>query len=258
MALKYKIGDRVRIKSIDWYNENKDEGGYINCGSRAFFTKMSDWCGKIVTIKEICKTNCYHLEEYDFDWTDEMIEGLMESIDCKKCGLTRMSTRCLFMDNCPHNKQKTIIEIPEDWVLKDENGDEILTSKIILEKKKKEVTYPKTYEECVVLLGLGVLNELKHCDLVIYKKDLIVSYQKLLICRDAYWKIYGEEMGLDGPWEPDWNDTSIKYCLERDFDAIDKNVSNHKGRTFAFPTVEMRDAFYDNFKKEIEICKELL
>lgn len=33
-----------------------------------------------------------------------------ENINCKKCGLIRNSTRCLFMDNCPHNKQKNIIE----------------------------------------------------------------------------------------------------------------------------------------------------
>ena len=76
--MNYNVGDIVRIKSIDWYNENKDEYGYIDCGSRAFFTKMSNWCGKIATIKDICKTNCYRLEEYDFDWTDEMIEGLVE------------------------------------------------------------------------------------------------------------------------------------------------------------------------------------
>ena len=77
-TMRYKPSDKVRIKSIDWYNENKDEYGYIDCGSRSFFTKMSDLCGKIATIKEICKTNCYRLEEYDFDWTDEMIEGLVE------------------------------------------------------------------------------------------------------------------------------------------------------------------------------------
>ena len=76
--MRYEVGDRVKIKSLDWYNENKDEYGYINCGSRAFFTKMSNWCGKIATIKEICKTNCYRLEEYDFDWTDEMIECKVE------------------------------------------------------------------------------------------------------------------------------------------------------------------------------------
>ena len=76
--MKYKEGDRILIKSLDWYNANKDEYGYIDCGSREFFTKMSDLCGKIATIKEICKTNCYRLEEYDFDWTDEMIECKVE------------------------------------------------------------------------------------------------------------------------------------------------------------------------------------
>lgn len=76
--LKYKVGDIVRIKSIGWYNENKDEYGYIDCGSRAFFTKMSALCGKVATIKEVCKYNCYRLEEYDFDWTDEMIECKVE------------------------------------------------------------------------------------------------------------------------------------------------------------------------------------
>ena len=143
--------------------------------------------------------------------------------------------------------------LPEGYIFKDENGNVINTTKIVLEKKKKE--YPKTYCECKDILGLWDIDDTERG---YYKTDLIDKLQMLLICRDAYWKIAGEEMGLGKPWEPDWSDTSIKYCLERDFDAIDKNISNHKGRTFAFPTEEMRDAFYENFKEEIESCKELL
>ena len=105
--MKYKAGDRVRIKSIDWYNENKDKYGYIDCGSRAFFTKMSNWCGKIATIKEICKTNCYRLEEYDFDWTDEMIEGLVEeekSLCEGCCSLELKYNKLTIADNiCTYN-----------------------------------------------------------------------------------------------------------------------------------------------------------
>ena len=118
---------------------------------------------------------------------------------------------------------------------------------------KKKTEYPKTYAECVVLLGLGVLNELKHCDLsYIYKKDLIVSYQKLLICRDAYWKIYGEEMGLQGPWEPDWNDEKQdKYGL---FEELKNTIINPA--SFVFPTEEMRDKFYENFKEDFNKCRD--
>ena len=70
--MKYKVGDRVKIQSLDWYNENKNEYGQVDCGSRFFFAEMSDWCGKIATIKEICKTNCYRLEECYLDWNAGM------------------------------------------------------------------------------------------------------------------------------------------------------------------------------------------
>ena len=153
---------------------------------------------------------------------------------------------------------------PEGYQFVDENGNVINATKIVLEKKKKE--YPKTYEECCKILGHLNVDLCFNADYSSFdaskeqwkRLGLMNQFYQLLICRDAYWKIAGEEMGLGKPWEPDWNDTSIKYCLERDFDAINKNVSNHKGHTFAFPTPEMRDAFYENFKELINECKELL
>ena len=143
------------------------------------------------------------------------------------------------------------VSLPKGYIFKDENGNVINATKIVLEKKKKQ--YPKTYEECAEVL----------CECAImthgYKRDLLNALQKLLICRDAYWKIAGEEMGLGKPWEPDWKDgNQKKYCIYNDSGDIQKNAWHFINSILAFPTKEMRDAFYENFKSKIESCKELL
>ena len=48
-CMKYKVGDKVRIKSKDWYEKNKDEGGYIKLSQRYFNEDMCMYCGKIET-----------------------------------------------------------------------------------------------------------------------------------------------------------------------------------------------------------------
>lgn len=77
--MEYKIGDKVRIKSFDWYIQNKDEDGVVRCGDRVFDDYMSVFCGSIVTIGEI-----YHIG-YDIKedmqcrtWNEDMFEGLVE------------------------------------------------------------------------------------------------------------------------------------------------------------------------------------
>ena len=147
-----------------------------------------------------------------------------------------------------------MIECPDGYIFKDENGNVINAQKIVFEKKKKE--YPKTYEECCV-----ALEYIPHTDDIIgYKWDILQSLQKLLICRDAYWKIAGEEMGLGKPWEFDCDYSSPpKYIISCYFgDIIKEKYCGQYNRLLSFPTEEMRDAFYENFKKEIEICKGLL
>lgn len=79
------------------------------------------------------------------------------------------------------------------------------------------------------------------------------------MCRDAYWKIAGEEMGLGKPWEPDYK--KERYIICRYIDEIVKGYRQAgliEHFIFEFPTEEMRDAFKKNFGPDIEICKELL
>ena len=115
--------------------------------------------------------------------------------------------------------------------------------------------YPKTYKECCDVLGIGTMDN----DAQGYKVDIIIRFQELLIARDAYWKIAREELGLGKPWEPDWNDTNTqKYCIYNVGNDFKKQPMLEVHHFLAFPTAEMRDAFYENFKELIEQCKELL
>ena len=122
---------------------------------------------------------------------------------------------------------------------------------------KKQPKYPKTYEECCEVLSLGEDGRLYTKG---YKASLIQNFEKLLICRDAYWKISGEQMELSKPWEPDWEnpDHDSYPTITRCGGKIIKTTIYTHDCPFAFPTEEMRDAFYENFKDLIEECKELL
>lgn len=78
--MKYKIGDKVRVKSLEWYNENKNKYGDINCSNGVFFrSNMSEFCGNIVTIKDIDTfLNAYQVEENSFYWSEDMFEENVE------------------------------------------------------------------------------------------------------------------------------------------------------------------------------------
>ena len=117
----------------------------------------------------------------------------------------------------------------------------IEAKKIVLEKKKSE--YPKTIEECKdkTVAGSG------------YKTAfLLTQLERLLICRDAYWKLAGD-------WKPDWSHSGQEKFTIRMYDGY-RHFGHDKylHSVLAFPTAEMRDAFYENFKDLIEECKELL
>ena len=118
----------------------------------------------------------------------------------------------------------------------------------------KTPKYPQTYEECCKVLGVSEFEYNHTGTNVWYRHKLMATLDNLMLCRDAYWKIAGEEMGLDKSWEPDWNDK--KQDKHGFYHEIKHTIINSK--VFVFPTAKMRDAFYENFKELIKSCKELL
>ena len=130
---------------------------------------------------------------------------------------------------------------------------------------KKQSKYPKTYEKCCEILNIHPkpyftytwnIEETNvdialshHHDNLLNKLD---NLRILLICRDAYWKIAGD-------WKPNWTKgDERKYCIVNTEGNVTKWVQKTTNKFLAFPTVEMRDAFYENFEDLIGTCKELL
>ena len=320
--LKYKVGDKVRIKSLDWYNENRDpKHGFVFFGNGiCFYSHMSKYCGKTMTISEIVDC-CYVMAECVYDncnWTDKMIEELVEEatepelkfkVGDKVITDTNMKGKIIEVveegwyrvEFEPYNgipqpngvvpeesislvEEETLIKLtgeaiknnemvvsidewilPEGYIFKDENGNVINATKIVLEKKKKE--YPKTYEECCYVLGFEnteLVFEDDYRNINPPKEQwkrlgLMNQLNKLLICRDAYWKIAGEEMGLSGSWKPDFASCTIKYAITYYNNVVSRySEVDYNSTILVFPTEEMRDAFYEAFKDDIEYCKELL
>lgn len=77
--MKYKVGDRVKIKSWDEmaeeYGVHRDETGmqYIDTPGYRFIEDMEIYCGNTMKIQYI-RDNGYMMIETGYTWTDEMIE----------------------------------------------------------------------------------------------------------------------------------------------------------------------------------------
>lgn len=65
-------------------------------------------------------------------------------------------------------------------------------------------------------------------------------------------------MGLGKPWEPNWTSLDGYPAIYMYRHQITLSVVKDEHHCLVFPTTEMRDAFYENFKESIEQCKELL
>ena len=152
--MKRNIGDRVRIKSLDWYKMHCDDAGNVDCGCEIFEKDMKPYLGKVFTIHRIVDNSKYEMEEaFDFFlFTDEMIEGLVEEENL----IERVDDNGL-----PFNEwlsHKGFFYVPDGYELKDENGNVINATKIVLEKKSpKTDDIIKWLRECDMTKYIGVL-----------------------------------------------------------------------------------------------------
>ena len=243
--MKYKVGDKVRVKSLEWYNDNKDKYSYVKCVHENFTKDMSKYCGDVVTIKRFYfssfnDTTTYNIAEDDgsYTWTDDMFEGLAEDTI-----LPVVFENIVFPNE--NYADKVELCLGNDYEIVVEDG------RTFVQKKKPK--YPMTYEECCGVLGISY--DYPDIKMVSSKEYCLYSrFIRLIRCRDAYWKITGD-------WKPDCNN-DVYYFYTIKYNGTHIRLYNYnytqEYAILAFPTEEMRDAFYENFKDLIEKCKELL
>ena len=252
---KFKINDKVEtnddlfgyIDEIKYDEANKCymyyvsfivDGGYYYENQLKLYKKESD-----SNVEDIVNS---HYE----DEIEEMVKSHRKDLlnDIYNLGMENSRKEAVKLGISEH------IVCPEGYEFRDGDGNLIAVDKIVL--VKKGVNYPKSYKECFDIMYIG--EPLVQPTGYWHKWGLLAEFSKLLLCRDAYWKIYGEEMGLDKPWEPD--DGTDIYNIYRLKNTIHTGGASWSGNCniLEFPTAEMRDAFYEAFKELIEECKELL
>lgn len=108
--MKYKVGDKVRIKSIDWYNKNKDMNNWVSMkySTKVFNLGMSRLCGMTATILSIQEEfGSYKIDRDNarFFWTDEMFDETYNEnkMENKKVKIT-------LPKNCEVEKVETSVE----------------------------------------------------------------------------------------------------------------------------------------------------
>lgn len=240
--MKYKPGDKVKVKSIKWYNDNKDDNDFIYCCNVRFVPLMSAYCDCILTIKT-SDQGFYHVEENSWVWSDGMFEGLVEET------IQPVIFKNIVFSN-ENYSDKVELCLGDDYEIVIEDG------KTFVQRKKPK--YPTTYKECCsgVLKIAHIYTDIRGVTDKEY--NLYLSFIELIRCRNAYWKVAGEQMGLGKSWEPDWTDNSDKYFICYLKDELWMSNIRDCNRLLVFPTEEMRDTFYENFKSLIKKCKELL
>lgn len=241
----YKVGDKVVVS------------GFEKCGVDEIITMFETYDGDIkYKTKNHRDTHYFTVDRFRKVEENMNIPEAMKAItDCVRqlVGKTndfnsiKMDNKTTITFECKSNGTDVELVIPDNIELINQNG------KFLIKDKKPQ--YPKTPAKCMNVLKIQY--SCKESEVLGYKSEMLSKFQELLICRDAYWKIAGEQMELGKLWEP-----SLSYIQKhKSYSDENEKLYNILGLNnciLSFPTEEMRDAFYENFKKLIEECKELL
>lgn len=248
----FKVGDKIFlydnitegcVTGMEW---DEDKGTVKYC----VYTSAEYWCD----VKELLKWNAEFLVNKE---KGEEVGKMLVDITLSHLHRNHLedvlSELYEHIKTTPKEELEREFEEIKEWSNVGPTVEEFMAFCECVNKKPK---YPDNYDECCEVIGINRHDV--EIDLPQPYQQKMFNFFKLRICCDAYWKIAGEQMGLDKPWKPDWNEETDKFTISNKCNKIYLNNTAWYAEVLSFPTEEMRDAFFKNFKKEIEQCKELL
>ena len=196
--MKYKVGDKVRIKSFDWYNQNKDKDGFVRCGDKVFDNYMSVFCGSTVTICGIYPYGYDVREDMQCrTWTDDMIECLVERHGKTypyKIGdrvILKGNNRCATITDLKYNSWGNLsyyikidndkdisVDYPTDLLLPCDNDNKV--EDVVNEPQEKMVSLDKVCDMLYAMLTTQDINDYDYVTAPAYDnvEDLVEDFRK--------------------------------------------------------------------------------
>lgn len=107
--LKYKVGDKVLVKSKEWYLANRNDGisKWVTFKSGSVFgIAKSLFCGKIMTIEEVTEDGEYILKEDNsgMHWNEECFEKRVDNTPAKMVSVERIE-KWLYDNFCDYDRE---------------------------------------------------------------------------------------------------------------------------------------------------------
>ena len=172
-----------------------------------------------------------------------MYAGEMSNLTTLSKKAETMTTGTIKADKNFFNGEQVVFNIPKGYEFVGIDNDK---QQAIFERIKPK--FPKTHKECCDVLGLPYMQ----LGVVGYKCEMLQILQQLLLYRDAYWKVAGD-------WRPNVEDEKQdKYAICNVGGKLSPEFYGSYNSILCFPTREVRDIFFENFKDKIEKCKDLL
>lgn len=239
----YKVGDRVRVAEYESEVRIDDMKWDGNEVQYEVFTDMTEWYSS----EELNLFN----EPYKEETIDKANKSVFDA-NAQCCDIMNQLIKEETMeeelipriDFNKYCKDKYLLDLG-NYEIKEENGKTYAV--------RKQFEYPKTYDECCDVLKIPNDECYIYIDVPLSYNKTLKVFTRLLICRDAYWKI--------ADWKPTKDDDGETFSLfyNRSSDKINTCDGLYESNAILdFPTKELRDAFKENFDDDIEFCKEFL